>query len=345
MKKEELLSYIGNLSQLGQCRHYTLTEGWGCGMRATDINTGAGLQYTVLPDRGMDISLAAYKGKNLVYMTCNGETSPAFFEPEGSGWLRTFAGGLLTTCGLTYLGPPCSDNGEQLGLHGRYSTTPVKQYADLSGWDGDNYILKVKGIAEEGYLFGSKLRLERVIGSVAGTNMIKITDTISNFGSSVSPYTILYHINIGYPLLSEDAELVIDPESTVARDDEALRGIDEFRSFSKPRGHYREQVFFHTMKNDGQGKTCVELRNKVIGTALSVCFDAARLPYLTQWKMLGYGEYVLGIEPCNVPCKSRGALREKGELPFLGPGESVTNEIEIKVTDCSSSKKISNPSL
>jgi hypothetical protein len=71
MNKSDTLHYIGNLSQLGGCRHYTLTEGWARGMRATDISTSAGLQYTILPDRGMDISLASYKGINLVYLTCN----------------------------------------------------------------------------------------------------------------------------------------------------------------------------------------------------------------------------------------------------------------------------------
>ena len=83
MEKSELLKYIGNLSQIGGCRHYTLSEGWGRGMRAVDINTGSGLHYTVLPDRGMDISLARYKDINLVYQTCNGETHPAFYEQEG----------------------------------------------------------------------------------------------------------------------------------------------------------------------------------------------------------------------------------------------------------------------
>ncbi|HNX54143.1 MAG TPA: aldose 1-epimerase family protein [Prolixibacteraceae bacterium] len=333
MEKSEVLKYVGNLNQIGQCRHYTLSEGWGRGMRATDVNTGSGLQFTVLPDRGMDISLASFNGKNLVYLTCNGETSPVYFEPDGIGWLRTFTGGLLTTCGLTYLGPPCTDNGEQLGLHGRYSTLPTRQFADLSGWEGDNYILKLKGIIEEGYQFGYKLRMERMITSVAGQNSIKITDTISNFGNVASPYTILYHMNLGYPLLSEDAELIIDAESTVPRDADAAPGIHEFKSFTEPKQTYREQVFFHNMKGDDAGKTHAELRNKKLGIALSISFNVAQLPYVTQWKMLGYGEYVLGIEPCNVLCKSRAALREEGNLPFLQPGESVTNEIEVSVAD------------
>ena len=333
MEKAELLQYIGNLSQIGGCRHYILEDGWGRGMRATDINTGSGLQYTVLPDRGLDISLAAYKGVNLVYLSCNGETHPAFYESEGIGWLRTFAGGLLTTCGLTHLGPPCMDDGEQLGLHGRYSTIPVKQFADLSDWEGNDYLYKVKGIIEEGYIFGNKLRMEREISSVRGQNVIRLTDKITNFGNKPSPYTILYHMNFGYPLLSEDAELIIDPLNTVPRDADADHGIKEFRSFIKPQPAYNEQVFFHTLKGNQHGETSVTLRNKRIGTAVSLHFNIKQLPYITQWKMMGYGEYVLGIEPCSVLCKSRKALREDNALPILKPGESTTNILEVTVKD------------
>ena len=333
MDKSELLKYIGNLSQIGGCRHYTLSEGWGRGMRAADINTGSGLQYTVLPDRGMDISLASYKGINLVYLTCNGETHPSYYEPEGIGWLRTFAGGLLTTCGLTHLGPPCIDDGEQLGLHGRYSTIPVNQFSDLSDWIGNEYHYKVKGIVEEGFLFGKKLRMEREISSVRGQNVIRITDKITNFGSTVSPYTILYHMNFGYPLLSEDAEMVIDPSVTNPRDANAVPGINEFRKFIRPQPTYNEQVFFHTMKGDQNGETTVTLKNGKIGIAVSIKFNIKQLPYITQWKMMGNGEYVLGNEPCNVLCKSRKTLREENALPILQPGESITNILEIIVDD------------
>lgn len=336
MDKSELLKYVGNLSQIGGCRHYTLSEGWGRGMRATDINTGSGLQYTVLPDRGLDISLASYKGINLVYLTCNGETHPSYYEPEGIGWLRTFAGGLLTTCGLTHLGPPCFDDGEQLGLHGRYSNLPVKRFMDLSDWEGEEYHYKIRGIVEEGFLFGKKMRLEREISSVCGQNVIRIADTITNFGNTGSPYTILYHMNFGYPLLSEDAELVIDPAATVPRDADAVPGIAEFRNFIKPQSTYNEQVFFHTMKGNQHGETTVALRNKKIGTAVNIKFNINQLPYITQWKMMGNGEYILGIEPCNVLSKSRKTLREENTLPMLQPGESVTNILEIIVNDISS---------
>jgi hypothetical protein len=333
MKRNELLQYIGNQSQVGGSRHYVLSDGWGRGLRGIDVNSGSGLLYTILPDRGMDISLASYRGINLAYLTCNGETNPAFYEPEGLGWLRTFNGGLLTTCGLTWLGAPVVDGDEPLGLHGRYSTLPARQVADLSGWVGDEYHVIIRGIVEEGHLFGNKLRLERQIHTVQGHNSIHITDTITNFGFTPSPYTILYHINLGYPLLSEDANLQIDPVHTQPRTDVAAAGLKDFKKLQKPKSGYQEQVFIHTMPGDEDGETSVSLQNKKQGLALSVNFNINQLPYLIQWKMMGAGEYVLGLEPSNVPLKNRKELKEGNTLPYLQPGESTTNQVEVVLYD------------
>jgi galactose mutarotase-like enzyme len=333
MKRKEIQYYIGNHAQIGGSRHYVLTDGWGRNLRGIDINSGSGLQYTILPDRGLDISLASFKGINLVYITCNGETHPAFYEPENFGWLHTFSGGLLTTCGLTYLGSPVTDEGEQLGLHGRYSTIPAKQVADLSEWIGDDYFIKIRGVVEEGYMFGNKLRLEREITTIQGQNKLTITDTVTNFGNKASPYTVLYHMNLGFPLLSEDAELIIDPASTFPRDDSAASGMKEFKKFIKPRAGFREQVFEHVMKADANGETMATLQNVKLGIGLTIKFKIAQLPYLVEWRMMGQGEYVLGLEPCNIPGKNRKALKEENILPLLQPSESTSHSIEVILKD------------
>lgn len=329
MNRNEIQQYIGNQAQIGGTRHYVLSDGWAKNLRAIDVNSGNGLQYTIMPDRGMDISLAGFKGTNLVYLTCNGETHPAFFEPENIGWLRTFTGGLLTTCGLTYIGGPVTDGNEQLGLHGRYSTIPAKQVADLSEWVGNEYHIRIKGVVEEGAIFGTKLRLEREITTIQGKNNIVINDKITNFGSQPSPYTVLYHMNLGYPLLSEDAELIVDPIHTLPRDPVAAESLKDFKKFIKPVPGFKEQVFIHSLKPDTNNLSGVTLQNKKLGIALTIKFDAIRLPYLIQWKMMGSGDYVLGLEPCNVALKNRKVLRDENILPFLEPGESTANHLEV----------------
>jgi hypothetical protein len=225
------------------------------------------------------------------------------------------------------------DEGENLGLHGRYSTIPARQVADLSKWVGEEYHMIHRGIIEEARIFGNKLRLEREIKTVMGQNSLQISDTVTNFGFIPSPYTILYHMNFGYPLLNEEAELIIDPEMTIPRDETAAAGIHEFRNFTKPQPGFQEQVFNHKMKAAPDGKAMVTLQNKKTGLALTIRFDTARLPYLIQWKMMGQGEYVLGLEPSNVLLKNRKELREEHILPYLQPDESITNTIEVIVEE------------
>ena len=69
------------------------------------------------------------------------------------------------------------------------------------------------------------------------------------------------------------------------------------------------------------------------GIGVYVKFTVATLPLLCEWKMMGAGEYVVGIEPSNVPVANRADLRNQGLLPFIQPGESVENKVEIGVLD------------
>lgn len=69
------------------------------------------------------------------------------------------------------------------------------------------------------------------------------------------------------------------------------------------------------------------------GLGLYVKFYITTLPYLNEWKMMGQGNYLVGIEPCNAPCENRAALREAGLLPFLEPVEIREMNIEIGVLE------------
>jgi hypothetical protein len=87
------------------------------------------------------------------------------------------------------------------------------------------------------------------------------------------------------------------------------------------------------MKGNSNNITRVSLVNKAVGIRLNLEFNISELPYLTQWKMMGNSEYVLGLEPCNVLCKSRKQLRDENSLPFLAPGKSVSNKLKISVEE------------
>ena len=117
----ELRRRVGWLGQVAGIEPFVFDDGPARGVRALRFRAG-GLSFDVLADRGMDIGLFEYRGVPLAWLSRTGVASPAFYEPAGEGWLRSFGGGLLVTCGLTNVGPPGRRGGEELGLRGRSRT-------------------------------------------------------------------------------------------------------------------------------------------------------------------------------------------------------------------------------
>jgi hypothetical protein len=85
---------------------------------------------------------------------------------------------------------------------------------------------------------------------------------------------------------------------------------------------------------DADGRVQVWLGNPVLGIGLRWTYDKVNLPHLFQWKMMGQGQYVLGVEPANSSgMGERAAARESGDLPSLAPGESRRYELELEVVE------------
>src|SRR5690606_39411565 len=118
---------ISNPSQMGGIETYVIDNGPGRGTRIAWINTGSGFRYKVVIDRGLDIADAFYNQYNLSWISHLGITPPQPFSAKGIDWLRTFGGGLLTTCGLSHVGGPESDEyGERDRKSTRLNSSHVK---------------------------------------------------------------------------------------------------------------------------------------------------------------------------------------------------------------------------
>src|SRR6185312_8992267 len=103
-------------------------------------------------------------------------------EPHESGWLWSFFGGLLTTCGLTQVGSPNEDEGEALGLHGRIANVPAEEVRWGSAWEGDELTFWIAGTMREARLFGPDMRLHRRISTRLGSRTLRIENTVENAG-------------------------------------------------------------------------------------------------------------------------------------------------------------------
>ncbi len=331
--RREIERRIGDLRQLGGIRHCELSEGRSRGVRAAIVDTGAGLSFTVLPDRGLDIADCTYKGVGLVYHAPGGIAHPSFHDPAGNEWLHVFFGGLLTTCGLTSFGDPGRDGDDELGLHGRYTAQSARQVCDLSRWEGEERVLEITGIVEESVLFGDKLRLTRSISTALGARGLRIRDRVQNVGSRTSPFTILYHVNAGFPLLDEASELILASRSIEPYDEPAAARIGDVLRFAAPDREAVGLDYLHSMAADAGGYTRAAMVNRRLGLGLALKYHTASLPFLNEWKMLNEVDYVVGFEPVNTKIVNRSVLRAEGRLPTLEPGEEREMDLEISILE------------
>lgn len=163
----ELRAFTATLDQLAGIRLVEYTEGKARGMRAAEVWTGSGLSFSVWIDRAMDIGPAGFAGTPLAWLH-PALGGPAFYEPEDSNWVRTFGGGLVTTCGLSHFGQPEHSEGQSWGLHGRISHTPASQVSTFAGWEGGDYVLRIEGEMREAMMPAPNLVLRRRITSRLG---------------------------------------------------------------------------------------------------------------------------------------------------------------------------------
>lgn len=321
-KKEELLSFIGDIKQIAGAVPFEYSDGKAKSVRGVKIKNGSGLEFIVLPDRCMDIPEISLNGIPLSYNSPTGITSPVYFESSGAEWLRSFFVGLLTTCGLRNAGPPNIDQGEELGLHGRIGNTGAEDVSINQEWNGDEYSINVKGVMREAKVFFENMRLTRTISTWLGRTGFTLEDVVENRGFQPEPNLLFYHINFGFPLLGPNAQIIAPILKTTPRDDAAVQDKEnEWLTFGSPEYPFAERVYFHELAGDSNGNTFVALWNKDIGNGSQlgavIRYNITELPAFCEWKVLQKGLYVLGLEPGKALPVGREELRKGGNLPFI----------------------------
>lgn len=333
--RRELEARVGRLEQIGGIRRWQLNEGREAGVEVIQVRTGAGLCYEVVPSKGLDLSLAEIYGSPISWQSPNGNAHPAYYEPEGAGFLRSATGGLLMTCGLTQVGSPADDEGEQLGVHGRIHHLPANQVSAVTAWEGDELETIVSGHVDETSIFGKHLRLSRTIRSRMGVNEIVIVDEVRNMGFTDCPHMLLYHFNFGFPLMDEGTR-VIFPEGSTVEPREAELPVDDCDQWQQPDAQYEERVYYHLTGGIANPQAQIVNPRFPIGGELkpvrvTLSWFSDELTHLVQWKMPGAGTHVLGLEPANCRVDGRVRERERGTLRMLAPGESVRYELRLRI--------------
>lgn len=316
--------YIGHPAQISGVEELILAKGKGKGMTLLQVRNGLGLEITLSADRAMDIARVTFKGNNLGYFSPCGYVAPGFYDNRSAGFLKSFTAGFMTTCGLTAVGTPCTDNGEELPLHGTIANTPCENYS----YEETKSEITVKAQVRDAAIFAHQLILEREYRISKTENKVLLCDKIKNIGSAEAPLEVLYHCNIGYPLLSENTVLDIPASVTEPRNDHAKKGLSDCLKMEKPQRGYEEMCYYHTLS---QGK--VSAYSPDIKKRVTISFDTAELPCFVEWKMMGEQDYVLGLEPGNCLPDGRDVMRQKGMLEFLKPDEEKRHHIAFCFTE------------
>jgi galactose mutarotase-like enzyme len=259
------------------------------------------------------------------YFSPCGYVAPAFYDDKEDGFLKSFTAGFLTTCGLRAVGAACEDEGERLPVHGTIANTP----AETAYWEEVDGKLVIHAVMKDERIFTHKLVLRREIICSLDTNELEIHDIIENRGDMDSPAMIMYHMNLGYPLLSENAILRVNSDEVIPRDPRAAEDLDTWNVVIPPQKQFAEQCYFHKFSQPG----VASLYNPDVRVGVAIHFDPKNLTHFTQWKMMGERDYVLGLEPGNCHPNGRHKMREEGTLTVLKPGESVSYVVKVEMLD------------
>lgn len=320
--------YVGHPLQNRGAEQYVLKGGKGKGMNFIYARNGLGLEIWISLDRCADVSRVTYNGKNMSYMSPCGYVAPAYYDGVKMGFLKSFNAGFFTTCGFDGAGGPSVDNGEEVPLHGRIGNTPSTLDAINENDDG----LVISATVRDCVIFGRRFVLKRNYIISYKQNSFKVLDNVTNQGDFTEPFLLLYHCNMGYPLLSENSIVRFPNTKIWANTDNAKENIDTALTMETPQQGYAERCYFFDAVADENGYVNNGIFNPDIDAGLVMTYKKEQLPCLTEWKMMGRRDYVLGIEPGNCNPSPRSKMRENGVLPFLAPEENYTTEITFSFT-------------
>lgn len=279
--------------------------------RVLVLRFAGGLQLDVLPDRGLDIGATWWAGVPVAWR------SPHRVDPgPGHGWEQRFLGGLLVTCGPDNIGP-ARDGLDQHGSHHRTPATEVRWWRERVG---DELEIHVSGLVGCSTLYGLRLVVEREIVVGTGRARVEVRDTVRNDGYSAVPVPLLYHVNLGAPLLAPGSRLVVDADRTRLREP-----TDRDPLVMPPPGPGLDAVVAeHSPVRSGA---------RLVGTAGDVVVDWTddTLPRLCTWAWPAAGAWVLGVEPANAPQFGTERDEPGAGAPVLQPGASWRTGVTIEI--------------
>ncbi|WP_436714920.1 aldose 1-epimerase family protein [Roseiconus lacunae] len=315
-------------------KHGRFVGGRADGVEVVRIDTGA-IVMDVLPTRGMAIWKIDSRDTQYGWDSpVDGPVHPSLVpidDQSGLGWLEGFDE-LLTRCGLQSNGAPEHDDSGKLAfpLHGRIGNLPADglaiEYDEVAGR------LELIGEIRESRLFFANLRMVSRIRVHAGSAKVDILDDVTNDGSQPTTIQLLYHINVGQPVLEEGAKVVMPVEELAPKDKLSAGEIDRWNEYDGPQSGYTERVYFAKLRSDDLDQTTVMLHNKDADRGLAVTSSTRTLPRFIIWKNtadLSDG-YVTGLEPATNYPNPRSFEAQQNRVVPIEPEQTICFRISLE---------------
>lgn len=295
---------ISNFAQVAGIRRYKMSEGRECGLKVLDCDNGK-LRFLLNESKALDVMQLYHAGQNVSFVSKNG------FSMRGTSFSDRFEGGMLYTCGLDSVG-----DREGYELHGTLHHIPARILRAECGERG----IAVEAEVADTALFGKNLCLKREIFSAIGSETLEITDTLENRGYTDAEYCLLYHVNVGYPLLDDGARVEGAAQKITPRTLWAEKHAGVREEISVPVAGQEEMCYFLQFE-----KPKISLVNEKIGKAFVLEWSKDTLPHFVQWKSMASGDYALGIEPCTTELDDRFAYST------IKAGEKIRMHLSLSV--------------
>ena len=289
----------------------------------------------ILPDRGLGLWKMVVGGVELGWQSpVAGPVHPAFVplgEPSGLGWLDGFDE-LVARCGLVSNGAPdFAANGRLVhGLHGRIANLPAQELTVTL--DEEAGTLTLDGAVDETRFLIHALRMETTLVLSADRPRIAWTDTVTNRSARPATIQLLYHVNLGPPLLGAGAEVVAAIDELAPRDAGAVADVATWNRYAAPRAGRAEDVHFARIRPDAAGIASALLVAPDGSQAAGLSWRSDTLPCFALWKNQGAvaDGYVTGLEPATNYPNPRSFEEAQGRVVPLAPGEQVRFELALE---------------
>ena len=315
-------------------QQYRFTSGKREGVELVVVDSGK-VRAAISPTRGMSLWKANIDGLDCSWRSpIEGPIHPHYVplaEPNGLGWLDGFDE-LLVRCGLQSFGAPDFNDKGQLKypLHGRIGNQPAVNWS--VHLDADHSLLEVRGEVHEARFLQFNLRLSVSYRFSFGQPTIDIVDTVRNASDSPTTMQMLYHINVGSPLLDGGATMHSAAKRIVARDQHAADDLATWPTYLPPTPGYAEQVYFSSPTPAASGWATTLLASKDRNRGFAVHYKPTTLPYFSQWKnTVGQADgYVTGLEPGTGFPNPRTFEEQQGRVVPLAAGQSIEFNLRLE---------------